>query len=64
MMKDKKWMFSVLFRIAALLGALGIACLFVCERGTAEFAISLVVVVLNAAMAIAAAVVIHKDKTE
>ncbi len=64
MMKDKKWMFSILFRMAALLGALGIACLFLCESGTAEFAISLVVVLLNAAMAIVAAVVIQKDKTE
>lgn len=64
MIKDKKWIFSMLFRIAALLGVLGVFCLLICEIGTAEFTISLAVVVLNAAMAVVAAVVIRRDNTK
>lgn len=64
MMEDKKRIFSIFFRISALLAVLGLFCLFVCESGTAEFSISLVVVALNAIMATIAAVVIRSDKAE
>ena len=63
-MKDKKLLLSILFRISAILAVLGIVCLLICEKGTAEFAISLTVVLLNVAMATVAVIAICKDKTE
>ena len=63
-MKGKKWIFSILFRISALLGVLGIVCLLICEPYSAEFSVSVLVVILNAVMAAVSGVVIQRLKED
>ena len=60
-MKNNKKLFSVLFKISVFLLLLGILSLIICEPLSAEFYISIVVVAINAALAVTAAIFIRKN---
>lgn len=64
MANNNRWLFTVLFRIAAVFAILGIVCLFICEPRTAEFSVSIAVVVLNVAIVAVSAIIIRKNKSE
>ncbi len=56
--KNKKKQYSVLFRISAFLGVMGVFCMVVSPRTSAEFVVSTAVVLINAVVAAAAAVML------
>ena len=56
--KNKKKQYAILFRISAFLGVMGAFCLFVSPRTSAEFVVSIAVVLINGAVATVAAVML------